>query len=56
VNPAGLLFDVSERVINPLTHAQYLTTTGTFFLLIGSMYYVVWTFVQQLSLPTKRRK
>lgn len=56
VNPAGLLFDVSERVINPLTHAQYLTTTATFFLLIGSMYYVVWTFVQQLSLPTKRRK
>lgn len=56
VNPAGLLFDVSERVINPLSHPQYLTTTGTFFLLIGSMYYVVWTFAQQISVPTKQRK
>lgn len=49
VNPAGLLFDVSERVINPLSHAQFLTTTGTFLLLIGSMYYVIWTFVQSLK-------
>lgn len=54
VNPAGLLFDVSERVVNPLTHAQYLTTTGTYFLLIGSIYYVVWTFVRALT-TTKRR-
>lgn len=51
VNPAGLLFDVSERVINPLSHPQYLTTTGTFFLLIGSMYYVVWTFAQSMNRP-----
>ncbi len=60
VNPAGLLFDVSERVINPLDHPQSVTTTATFFLLIGSMYYVVWTLVQALSAPqqhnlTKKR-
>lgn len=48
VNPAGLLFDVSERVINPLDHPQYITTTATFFLLIGSMYYVVWTLYSSL--------
>lgn len=41
-NPAGLLFDVSERVINPLEHPQSLTTTVTFFMLIGSIYYVIW--------------
>ncbi len=55
VNPAGLLFDVSERVVNPLSHAQFLTTTGTFFLLLGSMYYVIWTFVVALT-PTPKNK
>jgi uncharacterized membrane protein len=55
VNPAGVLFDVSERVINPLSHVQFLTTTSTFFLLIGSMYYVIWTLVAALSEPTKKR-
>lgn len=54
VNPAGLLFDVSERVINPLDHPQWVTTTATFFLLIGSMYYVAWTLVQALSEHPKK--
>lgn len=56
VNPAGLLFDVSERVINPLDHPQWVTTTATFFLLIGSMYYVVWTLVEALSHSTNHTK
>lgn len=42
VTPAGLLFDISERVINPVAHPQALVTTSTFFLLIGSMYAVCW--------------
>jgi uncharacterized membrane protein len=54
VNPAGVLFDVSERVINPLSHVQFLTTTGTFILLIGSMYYVIWTFVAAIGGKSKR--
>ncbi|HUP26695.1 MAG TPA: DUF1361 domain-containing protein [Candidatus Limnocylindrales bacterium] len=45
VNPAGILFDVSERVINPLEHPQVLVTTLTFFVLLGSMYMVIWQFV-----------
>lgn len=49
VNPAGILFDVSERVINPLDHPQALMTTVTFFMLIGSMYYVIWAFVGALT-------
>lgn len=51
-NPAGLLFDVSERVINPLDHPQVFVTTFTFFILIGSMYLVIWNFLQTIS--TKR--
>lgn len=46
VNPAGILFDVSERVINPLAHPQVLVTTLTFFVLLASMYAVVWQFSQ----------
>lgn len=53
-NPGGLLFDVSERVINPFTYPQALVTTGTFFLLLGSMYLVIWLFAQ--SLPAKKRR
>jgi uncharacterized membrane protein len=48
-NPAGILFDVSERVINPLSHPQVFVTTFTFFLLLGSMYYAIWNFVQSLK-------
>lgn len=48
VNPAGLLFDVSERVINPLDHPQVLVTTLTFLVLLGSMYIVIWNFIQLL--------
>ncbi len=54
VNPAGIIFDVSERVINPLAHPQVFITTLTFFVLIGSMYLVVWSFVQLLPTKTKR--
>lgn len=49
VHPAGLLFDVSDRVINPIAHPQAVVTTGTFFLLIGSMYIVVWQLVRALK-------
>lgn len=57
VNPAGLLFDVGERVINPLAHPQFISTTVTFTLLIGSMYFVAWSFAGLLfdkAKPSKR--
>ena len=49
VNPAGLLFDVSERILNPLSYPQSIVTTLTFFVLIGSMYVVVWSLAQNLT-------
>lgn len=54
VNPAGLLFDLSERLINPLGHPQLFVTTLTFFALIGSMYLVIWNFVQAFTPDRKK--
>ncbi len=54
VNPFGLLFDVSERVINPVAHPQVFTTTLTFFLLLTTMYAVIWQFVQALRSERKK--
>jgi len=48
INPAGLLFDVSDRVVNPSLHPQSFVTTATFFVLLGSMYVVIWQLVEAL--------
>jgi uncharacterized membrane protein len=55
INPAGLLFDVSDRIINPAAHPQAFITTSTFFVLLGSIYLVLWQAAQVLSTmnPTK---
>ena len=52
-NPAGLLFDVSERIIHPLSHPQAFLTTLTFFVLLGSIYMVIWSFIQALTIKPK---
>lgn len=49
LNPAGLLFDVSDRFVNPGLHPQTFVTTATFFLLLGSMYVVAWELVRALK-------
>jgi uncharacterized membrane protein len=49
VNPAGILFDVTDRIINPLAHPQVFVTTMTFFALLGSMYVVMWQFLKALK-------
>ncbi len=54
VNPVGLLFDVSERVVHPLEHPEVFVTTLTFFALIGSMYMVVWNFVESFGAKARR--
>lgn len=40
--PAGLLFDVSDRFINPAIHGETYLTTVTFFVLLLVGYWVVW--------------
>lgn len=42
LRPAGLLFDVSDRLINPVNHLQTYQTTVTLFLLLFASYAVVW--------------
>ncbi|HET7639335.1 MAG TPA: DUF1361 domain-containing protein, partial [Ktedonobacteraceae bacterium] len=43
VQPAALLIDVSDRFLNPHEHPQALTTTVSFFVLLSSLYAVIWT-------------
>jgi uncharacterized membrane protein len=40
LNPAALLFDISERLIHPVLHIETYTITFTFFILIASIYAV----------------
>lgn len=49
LNPLGLLFDVSDRLINPTAHPQLLSTTLGFSILLGSMYAVLWQFARALQ-------
>ena len=41
VSPTSLIFDVSERLLNIGAHPQVLSTTLSFFILLGSIYVVV---------------
>lgn len=49
INPAGLLFDVSDKIINPIVHPQFITTTLSFFLLLSFIYAILWQFAGNLS-------
>lgn len=42
LNPAGILFDVSDRIIHPLGHPGTLSITLSFFVLLGSLYVLGW--------------
>ena len=51
LNPAGILFDVSDPVLNPRAHAQTFSTTLSFFVLLGSLYLVAWHIARNLRYP-----
>ncbi len=48
LSPAGLIFDVSEPLLNPVAHPQAFLTTVTFFMLISSMYFVAWQLIMAI--------
>jgi len=52
VNPAGILFDVSDHLIHPLRYGDMFTITGSFFILLTSLYIVGW----QLGEATRHDK
>ncbi len=49
VNPAGILFDVSERLIDPLAHPQAFTVTAMFFVFLSSLYWAAWGAMQAVG-------
>lgn len=49
LRPAGLLFDVSDRFINPQMHGQTYQTTIVLFLIIFSLYAVIYEIIRLLK-------
>ena len=41
VNPAGIIYDVSDRIINPGSYQHTFVVTGVFFVLLSSLYLVI---------------
>lgn len=41
-NPGGLLFDISDRVMHPAQYPRMLLTIASFFILLLSMYGLLW--------------
>ena len=51
-HPSGLLFDVSDNILNPVAHPQSFVVMLSFTLLITSFYILVWEFLQTLHHKT----
>lgn len=51
LNPAGLLFDVSDRLLHPLAHPQTYSMTVSYFVLLGSLYFLLSQIVLALRPP-----
>ena len=56
VNPAGILFDVSERVIDPLDHPEAFSTTAMFFVFLAGLYWVMIHTVRAIGAYARTRK
>lgn len=52
-NPAGLVFDVSDRIINPGTHTFTFVVTGVFYIILGSTYAVLYRLAEILKITQK---
>ncbi len=48
-NPGGLLFDISDRLLHPAAYPQMLLTVITFFVLLTSMYGLLWRGIRLVS-------
>jgi uncharacterized membrane protein len=49
LQPAGLLFDVSDRFVNPGDHPQTFTTTLLLFAFLSVFYFVIWEAINYAS-------
>ena len=46
INPMGLIFDVSDRIINPGSYTLTFVVTGVFYVLLGSTYAVIYRLIE----------
>jgi uncharacterized membrane protein len=46
LHPAGIVFDVTEQVVNDAAQSRAFVTTTSFFLLLGGMYVAIWQFAR----------
>lgn len=53
INPAGLIFDVSDRFTNPAAHSRTFQVTLLFFILLGSLYTIIWQVIESAR-PSRR--
>lgn len=56
VNPAGIIFDVSERIIDPFGHPEAFTTTLMFTVFLGGIYAVVWNLIRSVRVSIKAKR
>jgi uncharacterized membrane protein len=55
-NPAGLIFDVSDPLINPSAHHEAFSTTILFFIFIGTLYVVIWQLIKAFQAPAGKKQ
>lgn len=48
LQPAGILFDISDSILNPLAHPQALVITASYTLLIGTFYLLAYELLRAL--------
>lgn len=48
-DPAGLILDLSDRIVDPLGHPRFITITGLFFILLSSLYAAIWYVSSELK-------
>lgn len=48
-NPAGILFDVTERLINPIAHIETYVVTFSFFLILSVTYAIIYQVAKVLG-------
>jgi uncharacterized membrane protein len=56
VNPAGILFDLSDRIISPFSYPRMFVTTGIFFVMLTTFYYVIWNIVRSIRQQVLRQE
>jgi uncharacterized membrane protein len=55
IHPLAVLFDISDGIVNPVAHPQLIVTTSIFFLLLSSIYAVIWQGIALVKADARRR-